>query len=224
MPEITIDMEQAARLAATDAVEWDMPEIRCPQCVSKAAGAKLNVDAELNLNRAVIGIHPSTLLAKGMQLDGVLTCLKDGYQWPITLLNDTIVRTAQEMPGSEAQNLHGKVPEGLVEDIQEAERCHFANSLKAAAVMCRRALQLGLEDRGVTVPGTKKPTLGLLLGEARKKTPPLLHDDTFMLADGIKDIGDAGAHQRGTLDERDASMLIHVSVRVLNELFPETPA
>lgn len=221
MAETTIDMEQAARLLATDAVEWDMPEIRCPQCVSKAAtGQRLNLDAELTLNRAVIGIHPSTTLAKGMQLDGVLTCLRDGYRWPITILNDTIVRTAPEMPVSEAQKLHGTVPEGLVEDLQEAERCHFANSLKASAVMCRRALQLGLEDRGVTVPGNSKPTLGLLLAEARKVTPPLLQNDTFLLADGIKDFGDAGAHKRVPLDERGASTVIYVSVRVLNELFP----
>ena len=218
----TEDAERADTLAETDAVEWDMPEIRCPQCISRAENATGGdqISARLSLNRATIGIHPENYLVEGMKLDGILTCLRDGYQWPLTIVNDTIVSTSPAMPVSEAQKLHGTVPAGLVQDVEESERAHFADSLKASAVMCRRALQLGIEDRGVTVKGNAKPTLGLLLAEARKVTPPLLQDATYLLADGIKDIGDAGAHQRVTLEEPEVSMLIYATVKVLNELFP----
>lgn len=194
------------RLAEAEVVEGEMVKIKCDEC---------GQPAELSLSRNVSG--PST---PDLEFRGIVTCSRDAHQWPVTIKTDNVIQsTAPAMPVSETQKLHDHVPEGLVEDLQEAERCHFANCLKASTVICRRALQLGFEDRGVTVPGNSKPTLGLLLAEARKAKSPLLKDDTFLLADGIKDIGDGGAHQRVTLDEREVSTLIYVSVRVLNELF-----
>jgi hypothetical protein len=112
----------------------------------------------------------------------------------------------------------GKVPEGLKQDIEEAEKCHFAFSYKAAVVMCRRALQLALEDK-LGLSGKRLP-LGPLLDEERKNNPKLFTDSEYAFALRIKELGDEGAHKIVTLEPKTVEVAIHDTVRLLNKLYP----
>jgi len=95
------------------------------------------------------------------------------------------------MPVSESTNLTSAVPEGLKQDIEEAESDHFAQSYKSSVVMCRRAIQLGLQE---APHGINDGPFSRMLQEARTKTPPVLTTRTDSLVEAIKDYGDGGAH------------------------------
>lgn len=197
--------------------EKEMPQLRCAGCQTTRNESRGNTPTpiiDFQCTRNYRG-HPS---GEGQIVEGIITCDYDGYQTPFKIVGNVLEPTLPYL--TDSRLLTDNVLKGLKQDIEEAERCHFIQSYKSSATMCRRALQLGLEERNVTVPGSSKPTLGLLLREAKKISPPLLKTETFLLADGIKDIGDAGAHQRVEIEPRAVATLIYVSVQVLNELFP----
>jgi hypothetical protein len=132
--------------------------------------------------------------------------------------------TSPTLPISESTHLNPNVPAGIKQDVEEAERDHFSQSYKSAVVMCRRALQLGLE---LTPNAPQATTLGPLLGWARNQIHPsrqptqsLLSGRVASLAEGIKDYGDGGAHRPETFSPTEVAMVIHITVQVLNELFP----
>ena len=104
---------------------------------------------------------------------------------------------------------------GIKQDIEEAERTHFSQSYKSSVVMCRRALQLDLEDKG----GPAGTTLGPLLNWEREQDPRLLTERTDAQAQEIKDYGDGGAHRKEEIEPREAELMIFVTVQVLNELY-----
>ena len=116
-----------------------------------------------------------------------------------------------------AASLGQNVPAGLIQDIEEAERAHFAQVYKASAVMCRRAIQLGLAAPPHNI--TDGP-FSKMLAEARTKTPPPLLHRGFVLAEVVKDYGDAGAHRTEDISALDARTAIFSAAKVLNELFP----
>lgn len=128
-----------------------------------------------------------------------------------------MLETATSLPVSESKKLSAKVPAGLCQDIIEAETSHYHSSYKAAVVLCRRSVQLALEDRlGLS---SKRFTLGPLLDEERKA--PLFTDGEYHLAVMIKDIGDGGAHRAMTgVDASTVATVILHSVQLLNKLYP----
>ena len=156
---------------------------------------------------------------KGLQIQGMVKCLNDCHEWPITIINNSIAAVAQQLPDASSQNL-GKVPEYIRQDIEEAERALYAQCCKASVVMCRRGLQLAIE----TFPcAPERQTLGPLLKWARAQKPALLSPRADTLAEGIKDYGDAAAHRVEIIDHQTAAMVIYVTVMALNELAPKMP-
>lgn len=183
--------------------EGKMAIIKCAKC---------GQSAELGLTN----IGPGTG-SRELEFSGIVRCNGDGHEWPMAIKTNNIIQsTAQMMPISKSASLTQNVPDGIVQDIQEAERDHFAQSYKSVVVMCRRAFQLALEQRGAT-----GRTLGPILKSARAMTPPLLSPRTDTLAEGIKDYGDGGAHRREDIDAATAALVIHVTTQALNELFPQ---
>ena len=157
-------------------------------------------------------------LGPGIELRGVLTCSKDENKWPITMVENRFVEISNALPSSDSKKLRQNVPPGIKEDVREAEQIHFAQSYKAAVVMCRRALQLGLEDR--LRRKKDRMTLGPLLGEERKRKAPLFTDQTYQLVQRVKKYGDGGAHAEVDIDPKTVEVVIHDTVVALNELYP----
>ena len=152
-----------------------------------------------------------------MELRGVLKCVHHDHQWPISIINDIPQEIATQLPVSSSDDLSDRVPVGIVEDLREAERVHFSQCYKSSTVMCRRALQLALEDR-LTVTGK---TLGPLLADAKDQSPPLLKTQTDAFAQRILTVGNTGAHDKDiVLAPGEVMVIIHDTVVVLNELFP----
>jgi Domain of unknown function (DUF4145) len=157
-------------------------------------------------------------------IECIITCHVDGHKRPMRIRDGVIDATSPTLPISESTNLSPRVPSGIKQDVEEAERDHLSRSYKSAVVMCRRALQLGLE---LMPNAPQNQTLGRLLGWAKNQnhpktipTQPLLSERVTSLAEGIKDYGDGGAHRAETFGSSTVAMVIHVTVEVLNELFP----
>lgn len=144
--------------------------------------------------------------------------------WPITILSDgggVVEEAATKLPVAESKRLIN-VPPGLVQDVGEAERAHYFFGYKAAAVMCRRAIQLALEDKlGLQ---SERLTLGPLLIKEEGHAPRLFSNLEHALATRIKDLGDDGAHHEVTLEPSDVSTVIYDTVKLLNKLYQEKPA
>ena len=213
--------EPETRLPSSEEMEEEMPVVRCPKCIeyNEDRVKRPRPQRPYHDPRIFIQVWRGALkdaeLASEVRLEGILTCLDDGHRRPIKVENNAIDETAPSMPVAESAQLHKSVPAGLVQDLEEAERAHFAQCYKASVVMCRRAMQLALENRGAS-----GRTLGPLLEDARKKTPPLLSVRADSLAEGIKDYGDGGAHRTEFISPPDAAMMIHVTVVAINELYP----
>ena len=189
--------------------EEEMIELSCLECEAWSAEKPLNRDR----NQAQIVMQRT--YGAGIHVEAVLTCKRDKHQWPITFEGNRVISTGQEIPITESENLEQDMAKGLVQDIQEAERCHLSRCYKGSVVLCRRAFQLALENRGAT-----GRTLGPLLKSARAMKPPLLSAKVDSMAEGIKDFGDAGAHRQEDIEPRQAEMMIYVTVQALNELHP----
>ena len=172
-------------------------EIRCPKCLSPS---------ELSF------IIPVSGPGYYHELQGRLRCEADSFEWPIKIRSGRnqphLLDLRQEMPDSRSQDLSVNVPQGIAEDVREAERAHAAACERASAAMCRRALQLGLMDKGISDGG--------LEGMIRKAG---LKSDTSNLALSIKGLGDIAVHRKDALGSGDIALLIHATVQILNELF-----
>ncbi len=207
--------EREDKLPPTEDLEENnyMPaEVRCPDCTQHIIENRgwPSTDPRI-IVRCVRGDGEH---GQHLELKGIVTCTVHGHRRPIKLVNDSIDETAPNMPIEESRKLRD-VPKGIVEDVQEAERAHFAQCYKAVAVMCRRAIQLALEDK---TKSTGK-TLGPLLDEARQRTPLLLKAEGDSLAERVHHLGDAGAHKTVTLDPKGVEVAIFDTVVVLNELY-----
>ena len=213
------EQEHGATLPPNGKGVEEMPKIMCEECNQHNQLRQMNsywADAfTIQVTRDDESYGPQS---HGQTVAGTLTCTQ-GHQTPFKLVNNISVPTVQQL--TESHELREQVPEGIVEDVQEGERCYFNQSLKASAVMFRRSIQLALEDLGAP---TKLP-LGPLLDFAQEQNPKWLSEDTDFLAKGVKRFGDAGAHHKGDLIAQQVAMLSHVAVLVLNELYdPERPA
>ena len=197
-----------AKLLQAQLEEWTMFILSCPRCQEKGTYA--------GGNQRNISCNP-ILFGPGFEIEGIVTCLADNHKWPIKFRNDQIVSIHPDLPNKASVKLHTAVPSGVRQDVEEAEKAHFGHCFKSSVVMSRRALQLALEDKGA-----KGRTLGPLLAFARTMNPPLLSARADTLAEGIKDYGDRGAHRPEEILSEDATLVISVTVMVLNELYPLT--
>ena len=184
-----------------------MPLVNCPICDVPKTGQ----NPELQQNSTEIALIPRK--GAGMQLEGILTCLKDGHKMPIRMRENVVTDIQAYLPVSESAKIIAQVPAGIVQDVQEAERAHLAVSYKACVVMCRRAMQLSLIERHIS-----DMPLGRMIEEAKKREI-IKSDRLYMQAMGIKDYGDAGAHRTEELDSQTAALVVYVTVQLLNEVF-----
>ena len=182
----------------------DVPRIKCDKC---------GRSAELRLTTS-----QSWPGAPELELRGVVTCSGDGHQWPLAIRTDNLIlSTEQMMPVLESGSLGQSVPPGIVQDIKEAERAHFAQLYKASVVMCRRACQLGLAEPPHSIPDGP---FSKMIAEAQARTPPPLSPRGFIHLEGVKEYGDVGAHKVEDVAAGHARTTISSAVAVLNELFP----
>ena len=175
--------------------EREMPIVNCPICQGKMRTDPILLQCE----------HSA-------QMQGIIKCLRCMHEFPITIVNNCIQKLDVALPGAQSDRLNSSVPTDLKEDIQEAERANYAQCYKACVTMCRRAIQLGVMDKGIP-----DAPFGSMLDDALRKK--LLTQDIYNLAKSIKGFGDIGAHRREQLDEEEVKMVIHATVRMLNEIF-----
>lgn len=173
----------------------EMPYVTCPKChgVSRTTAIGVNCD-------------PSA------KMWGIIRCLVCMHEFPITISEGYIQKLDIALPGIQSDKLNASVSDDIQEDVREAERANFAQCYKASATMCRRAVQLGLIDKGI--PDAQ---LGVMLKQALSQK--LLNQDLYNLATSIKGFGDIGAHRREDLEPQEVNMLIYATVRMLNKLF-----
>ena len=174
-----------------------MPDVKCPNCDGKKRGYRSIVLSCKN----------------EAKIEGIIECLCCGHEFPITIVNDTIQKIDEALPGVQSDQLNPSVTPDLKEDIQEAERANYAHCYKACVAMCRRALQLAFIDKGIGDKGFSE-----MLKEA-KTVKNLLDDDTYNLSTTIKGFGDIGVHKREELVPQEVNMVIYATVKMLNELF-----
>lgn len=174
--------------------------ILCPRCYKQGGGegkrqSSINVDCQ---NEA--------------RLTGIIKCLVCGHEVPIIVENGFIQKLDIEVAGGQADKLNSSIATDILDDLREAERNYHNQCFKSCVTMCRRALQLGLIDKGIE----DKP-FSVMLSKAR--TNEILTDNTYNLATSIKHFGDIGAHRREELDSDETRLVIYATVRMLNELF-----
>ncbi len=143
---------------------------------------------------------------------GIFKCNKCQTERPITVYKGALQEIAVALPGVQSDKLLQKIPDDIREDVREAERANCHQCHKAAAAMCRRALQLALIDKNI-----QDQPLGKMLEEARNTN--LLDQKLYDLATSIKGYGDIAVHRREQLDPQDVNMLIHAAVRMLDKLY-----
>ena len=153
-----------------------------------------------------------TLMCDGpVSMKGIMKCLACKHEWPFATEHDHLQHLGIALPGEQSNRLHTTVPSDIREDVQEAERANYNQCYKACVTMCRRALQLALIDKDI-----KDKPLSVMLDDAEG----ILDEKTFAIAKSIKGFGDIGAHRRELLEPEDTSIVIYMTVKMLNELFP----
>jgi len=176
----------------------EIPHLICPKCEGQSrshSSPYIRVDCD-----------------DDTKIWGILQCLGCGHELPITINRGCIEKLDVSLPGTQSDNLGPSVPFDIKEDILEAERANYSQCYKACVTMCRRALQLGLIDKGIP-----DGPLGAMLKEAFDNK--LLSQDIYNLSTSIKGYGDIGAHRREDLEPQEVNMVIYATVRMLNELF-----
>ena len=95
-----------------------------------------------------------------------------------------------QLPIAESRRLKRDVIDGIRQDVEEAEEAHFYGLYKSCAVMCRRAMQLGLIEKGI-----KDGPIGVMLTKARDKG--VLSDcEAYQIGLAVSGYGGKGAHDK----------------------------
>lgn len=198
--------------------EIEMPTLQCPMCVrhndlrQTDSRYRTRTDYRDPIMTIALSRGERPVLTSYLRLDGIVTCLNDNHRRPVTVINNTIDTTAPDMPISDSKGLIA-VPDGVQQDVEEAERAHFSQCFKAAVVMCRRAMQLGLVDKGIP-----DASLTSMLEQAKKQG--ILKDDrAYALALGIKDYGDGGAHREDDFTDSEVRAVVFAAVKLLNDIY-----
>ena len=175
--------------------EQEMTTVICPKCHGERRTEEIRVDCQ-----------------PGAKMWGIIQCLECGHEFPITMDRGYIQKIDIALPGQQSGRLNPSVPADLKDDVKEAERANYSQCFKACVAMCRRALQLGLIEKKIP-----DGSLGGMIESA--KNQKLIEQRIFDLATSIKGFGDIGIHRKEELEQQDVNMVIHATVRMLNELF-----
>jgi uncharacterized protein YbaR (Trm112 family) len=155
--------------------------------------------------------HPIAVdCSPGAKLKGVVTCLECNHAFPIVIQNGFITEQLPSMPISQSSKLSNKVPSDIKEYVQEAETAYFHECYKSSVIMCRRALQLSLIEKGI--PDNR---LGVMLDNAKS----FFDEETFQIAKSIKYFGDVGVHRKFKIDTFLVGTVIYLTTTMLNELY-----
>ena len=186
-------------------------QTQCPKCLKENNGNDIRVQVSPNA-----------------RMRGLITCRLHGdTKLPIAFDRGNAIELSQSLPSYESSRLLG-VPADIVQDIEEAQECHFNQTYKAATVMCRRALQLSYEHLLQAELKSEKwigklPTLGVLIGIARGSISNKPSERALVLTDTVNELGNDGAHHRVTINPSDVVSAIHDTVVVLNEIYSKKP-
>ena len=218
-------MEENDKLPLNDGEEEEMSFFSCPACVehnlrrvSDSRYASKNPYREplieVVCRRGGRGNYVTSTQAR---LHGIITCLNDGHQRPITLINNVTDETSPNLPVTASTNLNPQVPSALVQDVKDAEGTFFAQVYRSSVMMCRRALQLSFQEKPHNI---KDATYSTMLKKLMALPTAPLSPGTHGMAVSIGDYGGTGAHDPKPVSADEARITIFATVRVLNELFP----
>jgi hypothetical protein len=113
------------KLSLTEKGEFEMPATQCQECRNRERLAKHSKSQQPIITiYAYRGANSSHQF--NFSIEGVLTCHVDGHKWPITLRDGVIDTTSPTLPMSGSANLSPRVPPGIKQDVEEAERDHFS--------------------------------------------------------------------------------------------------
>lgn len=151
-----------------------------------------------------------SIAGEGIEIKGIITCLQDGHQWPIVIDTNTV----REMSSALSDiPIRPQVPPGIAEEIQEARRAHFMQCFKASVVMCRRAMQMALIEKGIP-----DGPLQRMLDDAKVKGI-LGEDGAYGMAMAVKDYGDKGAHRTESLSYQEVGADTLAATLLVNAVF-----
>ncbi len=97
---------------------------------------------------------------------------------------------------AQQRGLSPDVPDDLRQDFEEAQRCLRAKSYRGAAVLARRVIEGMCDDHG-----QKKGNLNDRL--INLKQQGVIDDRLYAWADACREVGNEGAHERGTVVPRE---------------------
>jgi hypothetical protein len=172
-------------------------KLNCPECDKRGEQNKVSLMCDGDFS-----------------IKGIMQCLRCQHERPIIMAKDCLQALSIALPGEQSSKLHSSVPLDIQEDVREAERANYAQCYKSCVTMCRRALQLALLDKGI-----KDGPLSKMLDDAVQHKDKLLDQNTFNLATSIKGYGDIGTHRKEQLEPEEVRIVIHMAVKMLNELF-----
>jgi hypothetical protein len=168
-----------------------MADMLCPMCEKTGHGKTIRLLCSLPH-------HPDKW--PPIEIRGIMRCLEDNHEWPFVMPQGFLQQLSTSLPGSYSHALHASVDSALKEDVEEAERANWAQCYNVAVVMCRRALQLGLIQKGI--PDSK---LSSMLQQAAGKN---LLPNTSKQAQAVKFFGDIGAHRMDDIKPEEVNMAI----------------
>ena len=146
----------------------------------------------------------------GIDASLILTCtrVECGSTWFLKLRDNQIVPIQGAWTD---RDFLDAIPKGLVQDVHEADKARLVGANKGAVVLCRRVLQLALEELGA-----EGRTLGPVREDAEKKK--LITPRESVQIQGIQNYGDGGAHRVEEFDEVTVFYVISGTINILNNL------
>lgn len=138
------------------------------------------------------------------------------HRWPMDMEDGIVADVARSMPTDAESRLDESTLPGLLQDVGEAEQALVFGLLKSASVMCRRVIQLGIEEKLPSYQGAFM-TLGGLM---RKQDVKDLLGDNFARVERVNNVGNQGAHHKEIVIKQDVESVINDVVHILNGLSP----
>ncbi len=182
-------------ITANSIGESEMADLVCPECTRTGKRNEIRLECSGNV-----------------EVRGIIKCIVDDHEFPFSMRRNFLQQLDTKLPGAQSDSLNTLVPDDIIDDIKEAERANYAQCYKAAAAMCRRAIQLSLIEKQIADQG-----LGSMIEKAHKKN--LLTTETYGIAKSLKLYGDIGVHRKEQLEPKRVELGIYIAVEMLNELF-----
>ncbi len=130
-------------------------------------------------------------------------------------LNNQVARV-HPRPEISASNYHEAIPRPIREDFAEAVKCQLAHAHKGVVVMCRRAMQNMMLDKGAT-----KDKLEQQIDEIHSKG--LITEPLKKAAHEVRHFGNFGSHPRDdgldNITHDDADSVLAITQNFMNALY-----